>query len=483
MRIQVVPSHLQAEDEYLLKFQIESDTPEAQKKVFSGKAGRLRVSSGMDGALLEVGLGQASELDMDTFRAAVSLAVRTAHGQEISTLIVDTNHLDTLKLGPELIQELVITAYLTTYRFIDLKTNPDPDDCLQTLILLSQDANLAEQLKLFSAVAQGVILTRDLVNMPANMATPQYLADLAQNLSQEYGFALEVLEVQDIIDQGMGCFASVFQGSAAPAKFIILDSNPESSQRPLIFIGKGITFDTGGISLKPAHKMHEMKGDMAGAAAILGLFKSLGLAQKTDRRVVGLLPCAENVPGRFATKPGDVVTAMNGTTVEIINTDAEGRLILADALCYSQRFEPEVIVDLATLTGACVVALGTKVAAIFATTADLDQQIRESGCRAGERFWPMPLWKEYAVPLKSEIADLKNIASREGGAIYAALFLKHFVPQDVDWAHLDIAGPAWSDEKVSITHSGATGFGLRTLWELVMGYTKTSRTDVHKNLA
>lgn len=467
MQVHVVTDYPLSPGQGLVQFCVENPVAESDPSIFSGKKGRVRMGMSTAGALLEVGMGPRSDLDMDGFREAVSVAVRTAARQEIHTLVVDTAHLNTLELGHRVLQELVITAYLSTYGFTMLKTKQE-QDFPQELLLISQDKGLHDQVAHFIAVGQGVALARDLVNMPSNMATPQYLADLALDFGQKYGFGVRVLEAPEIIQEGMGCFAAVFQGSATPAKFIVLDSDPQSSESPLVFIGKGITFDTGGISLKPAANMHEMKGDMAGAAAILGLFQALGLTQNKKQRIVGLLPCTDNMPGRQAIKPGDVVTAMNKTTVEILNTDAEGRLILADALCYSARFKPKAIIDLATLTGACVVALGPKVAAIFSTTATLDQHLRASGSLVGERFWPMPLWKEYAAPLQSEIADLKNIATREGGAIYAALFLKHFVPQGVDWAHLDIAGPAWSNEKVSISHKGATGFGVRTLWEFSM---------------
>lgn len=477
MHIHVVQDHLQTEDQAVVRFCVENSSSKSKKYIFSGKTGRTHLRLDTHGPLLEVGLGPASDLDMDGFRGAVFTAMRAAANQELSALIVDATHLETLELGQDTIQELVITAALATYEYTALKTKAETNDYPQKLIILSQDTTLNHAVQRFLTVAHGVYLARDLVNMPSNLATPQYLADLAQALGQEYGFGVQILDAQEIIDQGMGCFAAVFRGSATPAKFIILDSHPDSSERPLIFVGKGITFDTGGISLKPSANMHEMKGDMGGAAAILGLFKSLGLAQEKGRRIVGLLPCTENVPGRYATKPGDVVTAMNGTTVEILNTDAEGRLILADALCYSERFNPEVVVDLATLTGACVVALGPKVAAIFATTAALDQQIRESGSRVGERYWPMPLWKEFATLLKSDIADLKNIATREGGTIHAALFLKHFVPKDVDWVHLDIAGPAWSNENVSLAQKGGTGFGVRTLWEFIATYAQEGQTS------
>lgn len=437
---------------------------------FSGKAGRTRLCHGTGGMCLLVGLGTAQDLDLDGFRAAVGTAVRSAISQEIKTLAVSSEHLNGLGLTGDVTVELIVSAKLAGYRFVDFKSEPVDDDCPKTLFIWSADTDMDERVKTALALYDGVRLARDLVNTPANVATPEYLARSAQEMGEAYGFGVHVFGPDEILAMGMGSFASVFRGSDIPACFIVLDSKPDSAEQPLVFVGKGVTFDTGGISLKPAAKMHEMKGDMAGAAAILGFFKVLGEAGEVPRRVVGLLPCTENVPGSRATKPGDVVTAMNGTTVEILNTDAEGRLILADALCYSARYEPEIIVDLATLTGACLVALGTKVAAIFATAADLDQRIREGGSRVGERFWPMPLWNEYAVSLKSDVADLKNIATREGGAIYAAVFLKSFVPKGVDWAHLDIAGPAWTDENASIFRPGGTGFGVRTLWELTQSY-------------
>ncbi len=436
---------------------------------FSGKAGRTRLCSGPAGSCLLVGLGKAAEVDADAFRSAVGTAVRAAAGQELDRLAVDSGHLDRLGLDGDMAAECVTAALLAGYRFTAFKSDPGEEDAPSSLAILGGGGDMRARLDRAVAVAEGVRLARDLVNTPSNVATPEHLAGVARELAAGFGFAVQVFGPEEIVAMGMGTFASVFRGSDTPARFIVLDSDP-SGGRPLVFVGKGVTFDTGGISLKPSAKMHEMKGDMAGAAAILGLFKAVGLAGGAPRRVVGLLPCTENVPGSRATKPGDVVTAMNGKTVEILNTDAEGRLILADALAYGARFEPEILVDLATLTGACLVALGTKVAAVFATTAELDQRIREGGSRVGERYWPMPLWREYGVPLKSDVADLKNIATREGGAIYAAMFLKNFVPEGVDWAHLDIAGPAWTDENASVFRPGGTGFGVRTLWELVGMY-------------
>lgn len=436
---------------------------------FSGKAGRIRLGCGSKGRVLSIGLGKASEVNLDAFRAAVDTAIRTARSQELSFLAVDAQHLAALDLSAEIVREFVVAARLAAYCFLDFKSEPNETNYPHQIFVCGQSPDLLEQVTTALALSQGVELARDLVNTPPNVATAKYLAQIAQNLAQEYKFGLEILGLEEILGLGMGAFASVFQGSTHPARFIILDSAPKNTEKPLVFVGKGVTFDTGGLSLKPAAKMHEMKGDMAGAAAILGLFKTLGQSQCT-RRVVGLLPCCDNVPGSRATKPGDVVRALNGKTIEIINTDAEGRLLLADALAYGARFEPEIIVDLATLTGACVVALGPKMAAIFSTTANLDERIRECGRGVGEYYWPLPLWKDYAGLLKSEVADLKNVATREGATIHAALFLKNFVPKNVDWAHLDIAGPAWTDENTSIFRPGGTGFGLRTLWELVGMY-------------
>jgi len=482
MKIQVFPDHGELKDALLLMFLPEGETwgkadlqlfrrwgvrPE---QGFTGKAGRTRFCSGTRGACLLVGLGRNGDADLEGFRAAVGTAVRVAASQEMHCLAVDASHLARLELAEDLTAEGIIAAILAGYRFVAFKSEPGEDDGPASLLIISRDQDMEARVARAVAVAEGVCLARDLVNTPANVATPEHLAGKARDMAAEFGFGIQVFGPEEIVAMGMGAFAAVFRGSDTPARFIVLDSSPGGTQKPLVFVGKGVTFDTGGISLKPSAKMHEMKGDMAGAAAVLGLFRTLGLAGGSARRVVGLLPCTENVPGSRATKPGDVVTAMNGKTVEILNTDAEGRLILADVLAYSSRLEPEILVDLATLTGACLVALGTKVAAIFATTADLDRRIREGGSRVGERYWPMPLWKEYGIPLKSEVADLKNIATREGGAIFAAVFLKNFVPEGVDWAHLDIAGPAWTDENASIFRPGGTGFGVRTLWELLGAY-------------
>ena len=264
---------------------------------------------------------------------------------------------------------------------------------------------------------------------------------------------------------------AVGQGSARPPRLIVLEHAPEGheQEKPLVLVGKGITFDTGGICLKPAANMHAMKGDMSGAAAVLATLVACA-GDELPRRVVGIMACAENMPGGNAMRPGDVVRAASGDTVEIQNTDAEGRLALCDALDYAQKqWTPAAVVDIATLTGACAVALGTQVAGLFCDDDALAEHIRAAGAVGGENYWPLPLWKGYEDNLKSEVADICHMGPREGGAIHAALFLKHFVREGVRWAHLDIAGVDWATKKTALCPVGSTGFGARTLLELARG--------------
>lgn len=269
----------------------------------------------------------------------------------------------------------------------------------------------------------------------------------------------------------MGALLAVGQGSARPPRLVVLEHAPEGHEqdKPLILVGKGITFDSGGISLKPAANMQQMKCDMTGAADVLAAIAALA-EEDAPRRVVGLLACAENMPDGKATRPGDVVRAAGGDTVEITNTDAEGRLVLCDALAYAQKqWTPAAMVDIATLTGACAVALGTELAGLFCDDTDLAERIRAAGGVGGENYWRLPLWQPYAEQLKSEVADICHTGPREGGAINAALFLKHFVREGVRWAHLDIAGVDWNAKKTPLCPAGASGFGARTLLELARG--------------
>lgn len=303
------------------------------------------------------------------------------------------------------------------------------------------------------AVAIGMALTQDLANMPSNYCTPSHLADTAHDLGADYGFKIHTLEREEMINMGMGAFMAVAQGAHTPPKMICLSyQGTNKEQAPIALVGKGVTFDTGGISLKPGASMDEMKYDMCGAATVLGVFKALG-ELKPAINVVGVIPATENMPAGNAIKPGDVVNSLSGQTIEILNTDAEGRLILCDALTYAQQtFKPAKIIDMATLTGACVVALGHHVSAVMGNNQELVEEIIAAGQQTYDRFWQMPLGEEWDEQLKSNFADMANIGGPAGGSITAAQFLARYT-KDIDWAHLDIAGTAWVGGK----EKGASG--------------------------
>jgi leucyl aminopeptidase len=314
-----------------------------------------------------------------------------------------------------------------------------------------------------SAIAAGMTLTRDLGNLPANVCTPTYLADTSVKLGREWKLAVEVLEQKDMEKLGMGSLLSVTRGSREPPKFVILRySGGGKRERPVVLVGKGITFDTGGISLKPAAEMDEMKFDMCGAASVLGTLRAVA-ELKLKLNVIGLVPTCENMPGGAATKPGDIVTSLSGQTVEILNTDAEGRLILADALSYAERFEPQAVVDIATLTGACIIALGHVCSGLFASKDDLALELQAAGAESWDRVWRLSLWEDYHEQLKSNFADFANIGGRPAGSVTAACFLSKFTGK-YDWAHLDIAGTAWKSGR----EKGATGRPVPLLTTFLM---------------
>jgi leucyl aminopeptidase len=330
------------------------------------------------------------------------------------------------------------------YRFDQLKTRKKaPPPALESVVLpLSPKAELQQALREARATADGADLARTLGNLPPNICTPAYLAAEAAKIARQFKLQLEVLERRDMEKLGMGALLAVTRASHQPPKLIVLHySGAAKSRRPLVLVGKGITFDTGGISLKPAGDMDEMKYDMSGAGAVLGALYALA-AMRAPLNVVGVVPTCENMPGGAATRPGDIVTTLSGQTVEILNTDAEGRLILCDALSYSARFNPEVVIDIATLTGACVVALGRIASGLFANDQKLADAVRAAADDAWDRVWQLPLWEDYQELLRSNFADFANIGTPQGGAITAASFLARFTRQ-MRWAHLDVAGTAW----------------------------------------
>jgi leucyl aminopeptidase len=312
----------------------------------------------------------------------------------------------------------------------------------QVLFPITPNATL-EQAKVEAvATADGADLAKTLGNLPPNICTPAYLAEEAKKLARQYKLGVEVLEKKDMEKLGMGSLLSVARASHQPPKFIVLRyEGAAKSKKPLVFVGKGITFDTGGISLKPAADMDEMKYDMSGAGSVLGALRALA-GMKAPVNVIGIVPTCENMPGGAASRPGDIVTSMSGQTVEILNTDAEGRLILCDALTYAERFQPAAIVDIATLTGACVIALGHVASGLFANDQKLADEIQAAADDAWDRVWQLPLWEDYQEGLRSNFADFANVGGRPGGAITAACFLARFTRKQ-RWAHLDVAGTAW----------------------------------------
>lgn len=438
---------------------------------FEGKPGevtqvfardRLRASR-----VVAVGLGPAGATTPETLRRAASAAARRARDLGARSLAVP--------LWPAggsaavRAQALVEGALLGLYRFERYRAPVEPERRLDWLVLVVPDpaerAAARDGARQGELTAEATVFARDLINEPANAVTPARLAQVAEELAAAGGLQVRVYDRTECAALGMGAFLGVTQGSAEPPRFIHLTYAPRGrARRRLALVGKGITFDSGGLDLKTAEGMERMKSDMAGAAAVLGVMKVLPrLAPPVE--VHGLIPATENMPSGSAYRPGDVLRALNGRTIEVTSTDAEGRLTLADALAYAVReVRPDEIVDVATLTGACSIALGPLCAGLFATDPALGRRLQAAAAAAGEAVWPLPLLEEYREHLKSEVADLRNTGPRPGGAITAALFLREFVGT-TPWAHLDIAGAAFADRELPYAARGGVGFGTRTLLE------------------
>ncbi len=407
--------------------------------------------------LLLVGLGKEKEFGDKAYRDAVRAAVKAvkATGAREAVLYLSDVPVKKRDAGWRA-EQAVLVAMEVMYRFDHLKSSRDePAPALARMLLaydkVSDKADLEAAVARGVAIALGMNLARDLGNLPGNICTPTYLADQAQSLAKAHGLGLEVLDQDEMERLGMGSLLSVAKGSDQPPRFIVMKYNGARKERPIVLVGKGITFDSGGISLKPAAEMDEMKYDMCGAASVLGTMQAIAqLALPLN--VIGIIPTCENLPNGRANKPGDIVTSMSGQTIEVLNTDAEGRLILCDALTYVERFEPAAVVDIATLTGACVIALGHVASGLLANKQSLAKELLDAGEVSGDRCWQMPLWDEYQELLKSNFADMANIGGRAGGTITAAAFLSRFAKK-YDWAHLDIAGTAWKSGK----EKGGTG--------------------------
>ena len=421
--------------------------------------------------VLFVGAGKRSEFTFDTIRQVAGTAARFLRQRGIRSMAILRR--STLELSRSA-QAAVEGVLLGLFDPGTYKTQEKEERTIEEVRLVAEGESEAEMQR---GIERGLILAkatnfaRNLVNEPASVLTPLELARRAEDMAARYGLDIEVLDEARMKELGMGALLGVARGSDEPARLIVLRYIPEGDEAflrrlpTIALLGKGITFDSGGISLKPADGMEQMKYDMAGGAAVLGALRAI--AQLRPKiKVLGLVPATENMPSGRAQKPGDILRTMSGKTVEVINTDAEGRLILADAITYARQLGAQTIVDVATLTGACVVALGSVYAAIFGNDQSLVERVIAAGREAGEKLWPMPLDPEYREQLKSPIADLKNVGGRKAGAITAAYFLKEFA-EETPWAHLDIAGTAWLEENKPYLASGPTGMGVRTLAHFV----------------
>jgi leucyl aminopeptidase len=428
-----------------------------------GKLGATLLLHNVRGTLADrvllVGLGKERDFRDKEFRAAVRAAVKLLNetGSYEAVVYLTEEKVKRREVGWR-VEHAVVVAMEAVYRFEEMKSQPtEVRRPLRKLTLsVPQRSDLAAGEKAAArglAIAHGMELARDLGNLPANVCTPTYLGERAHALAREFpDLKVQVLERAEIESLGMGSFLSVTSGSDQPPRFIVMEyMNSPRKARPFVLVGKGVTFDTGGISLKPAPDMDHMKFDMCGAASVFGTLRAM-LELKPPLSIVGLVPACENLPSGRATKPGDIVKSMSGQTIEILNTDAEGRLILADALTYAERYEPEAVVDVATLTGAMVIALGHVACGVFSNNDTLQRALIAAGDEAYDRGWPLPLWDDYQEGLASNFADFANIAGRAGGSITAACFLSKFA-RKYDWAHLDIAGIAYREGK----EKGATG--------------------------
>jgi len=435
---------------------------EAEFKGKDGSSVATRVGSGSAvRKLILVGLGNAEGMKLDSLRRAAAAIARLAKKEKCKTLGISLPmwH-DNAALTAQTIAEGAELALYKDTRFkSEVDENGSTIEQIELLGLGDQTAAIARARQ----IASGVFLARELVAAPANYVTPITLAETAEAIAHEHGLALEILEREDCEKLGMGAFLGVAQGADLPPKFIHLTYTPDGKpRRKLAIIGKGLTFDSGGLNIKGAGSCIEMmKTDMGGAGAMLGAAKAIAQI-RPDVEVHFISAATENMISAHAIHPGDILTASNGKTIEINNTDAEGRLTLADALVFAEKLGVDAIVDLATLTGACVIALGDEIAGLWSSDPDIASQLTQAGELAGEKLWQMPMEEKYFDGLKSPIADMKNTGPRPGGSITAALFLKQFV-KETPWAHLDVAGPVWTEKENGYNSPGATGYGVRTL--------------------
>jgi|CXWL01.1.fsa_nt_gi leucyl aminopeptidase len=432
--------------------------------------------------VLLLGLGKKKDAKVETIRQAMGVAAKRAKAVNATSLTASIAGTDLSGVTDGMLaQAMVEGTILGSYQFTAYRsTSQDKKEkTFSRIILVVANAASLAAVKQGAAYghagAEAAVFVRDLCNHPSNVMTPSRVAEEAKQIAKSHRIKIKILERKDVEHLGMGAFLGVAKGSHEPPKFIILEYDGRKGARtnkkgtatgPIVLVGKTITFDTGGISLKPAENMEQMKADMTGGAEVLATIRAVAKL-KLPVHLISILPATENMPGGSAIKPGDILMTLSGKTVEVQNTDAEGRLILADGLTYATRLKPSAIIDIATLTGACVVALGQFAIGMFGNDQALKDKVRQAGTSAGERVWEMPLWDEYFEQLKSDVADMRNIGGRGGGMITAALFLSKFVG-DCKWVHLDIASTDWSERERAYIPKGPSGIGTRLLLQYVI---------------
>lgn len=446
---------------------------------FTAKEGQTLLvypAGGAPGAdrILLVGAGKRDDLTAERLRRAGGTAAKQAarvRAERIAVFLPDSllgGKLDARRAGQALVEGVALGAYT----FTEMKSRPDNGEApvaLGELAVLVEGegtaAGVGEGSRVGEILARAEILARDLGNLPGNVATPGYLAQTAERIASEHGMKLTVLGRAELQAEGMGGILGVAQGSEQDPKLIVLEHRRGGGGKPLVIVGKGVTFDSGGISIKPAASMEDMKFDMSGAGATLAAMQAIG-ELRVEADVIGVVPATENLLSGAAMKPGDILRSHLGKTIEVVNTDAEGRLILADALSYVRRFDPAAVIDAATLTGACVMALGHQASAVMGNDEALIEEVRAAGERVGQRTWPLPMFDEYREQIRSEYADIKNSGGRPAGTITAGWFLREFV--SYPWVHLDIAGTAYGEGKLPYQTRGSTGVPTRLFVEWVL---------------
>ena len=419
--------------------------------------------------LLLVGVGDASDYKSGQISQMSGTAVRSLRSKKAKSIAV----LPRASGDPSGIAATAVEgAYIAIFDPDKYRTVEKEEKTVDRLVVTIEGAEedaLQRGVNVGRIVGEAVNFTRDMANEPGAYMTPTDMAEKAREIANQFGLTVDILDEEQMEQEGMGSLLSVTRGSDQPAKLIVLKytpaTPPSDTKELLAFVGKGVTFDSGGISLKPGENMELMKYDMTGGATVMGAMRAIAQL-KPPIPILGVAPCTENLPSGKATKPGDVVTAMTGKTIEVINTDAEGRLILADAIAYAKKLGATKVIDMATLTGAVSIALGDVNAAVLGTDQELIDEIISAGREVGEKFWQLPLDKEYSKQIKSDIADIKNVGGRKAGTITAAAFLKEFA-DGISWAHLDIAGTAWGDEAKPYRSKGPTGIAVRTLLRIV----------------